>query len=74
MERFCSSIENERLSNELLNQIRGSGAFRRFKDTIHRHGIADDWYRFRQAALEEIAIEWLEAHDIPYTREKNERA
>ncbi len=69
MERFCYSVEDDRLSNELLYQIRGSGAFRRFKDAIHRHGIADDWYRFRQAALEEIAVEWLEAHDIPYTRE-----
>ena len=65
MERFCHSIE--RLSHTLLNQIRGSGAFHRFEDAIHRHGIADEWYRFRQAALEEIAIEWLKAHDIPYT-------
>src|SRR3989304_9280873 len=32
MERFCYSVEDEELSNELLDQIRGSGAFRRFKD------------------------------------------
>jgi hypothetical protein len=67
MERFCRSVEDEELSNELLYQIRGRGAFRRFNDAIHRHGIAEEWYRFRQAALEAIAIEWLEAHGIPYT-------
>ena len=69
MERFCYSVEDEELSNELLDQIRGSGAFRRFKDAIYRHGITDDWYRFRQAALEEIAVKWLEANNIPYTRD-----
>jgi len=67
MERFCYSVEDEELSNELLDQIRGSGAFRRFKDAIYRHGITDDWYRFRQTALEEIAVKWLEANNITYT-------
>ncbi len=71
MERFCCSLEDQKLSDELLYEMRGSGAFRRFKDAIHRHGIADDWYRFRQVALEEIAIEWLEANNIPYTRESS---
>ena len=70
MERFCYSVDDEALSDELLDLIRGSGAFGRFKNAIHRHGIADDWYRYRQAALEEIAIEWLQDNDIPYTREK----
>lgn len=70
MERFCYAIADEEVSQELLYQIRGRGAFRRFKDAIHRHGIADDWYRFRQAVLEEIAVAWLDAHSIPYTREE----
>jgi hypothetical protein len=73
MERFCRSVEDEELSNELLYQIRGGGAFRRFKDTIHRDGLAEDWYRFRQAALEEIAVWWLEKHGIPYTSEQEAR-
>jgi hypothetical protein len=70
MERFCYSIADEELSEELLDHIRGRGAFRRFKDAIHRHGGTDAWYRFRQAALEEIAVAWLEARSIPYTREE----
>ncbi len=69
MKCFCDSIENEALRNELHDLIRGSGAFGRFKDAFHRWGIADDWYRFRQAALEEIAVDWLEANNIPYSRE-----
>jgi len=69
MERFCYSIKDEELSEELIYQIKGSRAFRRFKDAIHRHNIAEDWYLFRQQALEEIAVEWLEAHGIAYRRE-----
>jgi hypothetical protein len=69
LERFCYSVEDDALSQELLDQIRGSGAFRRFKDTLHRLGIIDDWYRYRQAALEDIAEDWLKQNHIPYTRE-----
>jgi len=69
MERFCHSVQDSKISDELLYQIRGSGAFRRFKDAIHRYDIADDWYRFRQEAFEKIAIEWLEANGIAYTKE-----
>lgn len=69
MKRFCHSLENEALSQMLLVQIRASGAFSRFKNALHRHDLAGAWYRFRQAALADIAAAWLEAHAIPYTRE-----
>src|SRR5919202_1777451 len=67
MERFCLSVDDEDIQDDLCNAIRGRGAFRYFKDRIHAYGIAEDWYRYRDAALREIAIAWCEAHDIPYT-------
>lgn len=69
MERFCYSVQNPEQREQLLNAIRGRGAFRYFKDTIHRFGIKDDWYRFRDHALEEIAVKWLESHGITYTKD-----
>jgi hypothetical protein len=66
MQRFCDEVEDAELSNELLFQIRGSGAFQRFKHAIHRCNIADDWYRYRQIALERIVIDWLNSNEIPY--------
>ncbi len=66
MERFCSSIEDEPLREELLDQIRGPGAFRRFKDALHRHNVADNWYSYREDTLAEIAVGWLTAHRIRY--------
>ena len=66
MERFAQSRADPNVSDELHAAVHGRGAFRRFKDAVHRLGIADEWYRFREAALEEIAIEFLEAHGIAY--------
>ncbi len=68
MERFCMSLEDDELADILLNAIRGRGAFRRFKDTIYQHGIADEWYSYRQQALEEIAEAWLKSKSLPYVR------
>jgi hypothetical protein len=67
MERFCLSVEDENIRDDLCNAIRGRGAFRYFKDRIHAYGIAEDWYRYRDVALREIAIAWCEAHSIQYT-------
>jgi len=66
MKRFCLSIEDDMLRDDLLDAIQGSGAFRRFKNMIYRRGIQDAWYSYRRAALEEIAIEWLTEHGIAY--------
>ncbi len=66
MERFCYAIEDTELRSELLRQIKGSGAFRRFKHTIDRHSLDQDWYRYRQQALEQIAIDWLNENRIEY--------
>jgi len=71
MERFCLSIEYERISEELLSAIRGSGAFRRFKDAIHRLKVAEAWYRFRDQAYRQIAIDWCEQHGIEYVDSGN---
>ena len=66
MRDFCYSLADERLSSELLDAIHGSGAFRHFGNTVHYRGIQQDWYRFRQQALEQIAKDWLEENEIPY--------
>jgi hypothetical protein len=67
MERFCLSIDDEDMRDALCDAIRGRGAFRRFKDRMQVYGMAEEWYRYRDEALREIARAWCEAHDIPYT-------
>src|SRR4029450_159011 len=67
MERFCLSVDDEDMRNDLCDAIRGRGAFRRFKDRMQLYGMAEEWYRYRDAALRGIAIAWCEVHDLQYT-------
>jgi hypothetical protein len=66
MERFSSSQAGAARRDELLDAIHGAGAFRSFRSAIRRLGIEDDWFRFRQLAFEEIAKDWLTAHDVSF--------
>lgn len=78
MEDFCLSFEDRRVGEDLHRLIKGSGAFRRFKNAIYSMGVDKAWYQFRQAEIEKLAIEWLEEQQIAYVREDsrdvNERA
>ena len=67
MDDFANSVEDHSIGNDLLSAIRGRGAFRYFRDVIHRHGIQEDWYAFRKEALREIAIDWLEENGLEYS-------
>lgn len=69
MEDFCLSFSDRRVGEELRHLIKGSGAFSRFKNAIYSRGVEESWYHFRRREFERIAIEWLEEHQIPYTRE-----
>ncbi len=67
MERFCRSLDDQRPGDVLLGAIQGRGAFRRFKDLIHREGIEDDWYAYRDEAIGRIAAGFLEVENIAFT-------
>jgi hypothetical protein len=60
----------ERFSNDLLNAIRGKGAFRYFKDTLYRYRREKEWFAFREEALRDIAIEWCEKNGIEYVEDR----
>ncbi len=66
MERFCISLDNQEISDVLYDLIKGSGAFRRFKDAIYRYEIEDEWHSYRDNAIKEIAIEWCRENNIEF--------
>lgn len=67
MERFCLSVKDEKISDDLYGAIKGRGAFRRFKDMILEYGIEQDWYQFRDSAYRKKAREWCKANSIKFT-------
>ena len=66
MEDFCFSADNLEVREELLAAIKGRGAFRYFKSVIHRYGIQDEWYQYRDNEIGKKAISWLKNHGILY--------
>lgn len=67
MEDFISSLPDGTLQRELVNAIRGKGAFRRFKATIRCYGIEQQWYDFLVDAYKAIAIQWCKDNQLEYT-------
>ena len=66
MERFCLSLDSESMQNNLLAALKGHGAFARFKSFIHTENIHENWFAFKNTALKQIAIDFLDSENIPY--------
>jgi hypothetical protein len=66
LQRFAASRGDDHQREELLNAIRGRGAFRMFRACVHRLGIEQKWHSFREARMEDIAKRWLEGRQIAY--------
>ena len=65
MHDFCAA-QSDRIRDDLLGLIRGSGAFRRFNNAIDSFALDRKWLQFRQQAYEEIARQWLEFNEIEF--------
>lgn len=66
MEKFCFSIKDDNIQELVFNAICGRGAFRRFKDLMHRVDLIEKWYKYRDNAIRQEIISWCEAHEIAY--------
>jgi hypothetical protein len=64
MERFGESLTDGR--DVVLTALRGRGAFRYFKDTVHRLGLANKWYAYRDECYTAIAREWCAANGVEF--------
>lgn len=64
MESFALSQEDEDTRESLYHSLKGKGAFRRFKGAIHRLGLADKWYKYREDALNDLLKDWCEDTDV----------
>lgn len=66
MEEFAAARDDDSHADELLRAIQGRGAFRYFKDTAHRLGLAEEWYAFREERYRQIAREFCQEHGIAF--------
>lgn len=66
MERFALGLADRHAREAALDAIRGRGAFRHFKDTVHRLGLASSWYEYRDEQYREVARRWCEEEGVEY--------
>jgi len=66
MERFILSLDDrdEKTRNLLLTAIEGKGAFSRFKNAIHRAGLNERWFEFKDREDIKEALDWLYSLDL----------
>lgn len=66
MENFALEIPLKSIRQQLIDALHGQKAFRRFKDTLNRLGIAEDYYDYRTRAFYKIAEDWCRENKISY--------
>lgn len=66
MERFAGGLADEEHRGAALTALRGRGAFRYFKDTVHRLGLAEAWYAYRDDAYRDLARDWCKANQVDF--------
>ena len=68
MEEFVFSLQDIKIREVLACAISGKGAFRRFKETIKKYGIEDQWYKYQHEQLQKKAIEWCRQNGLCHER------
>jgi glycine/D-amino acid oxidase-like deaminating enzyme len=66
MRDYCGTVDDDAVHQELLRAIHGRGAFRCFKDIVHRLELVDSWYAFRNSAIRAIVADWLTGQGVEF--------
>ena len=65
MEMFIALLKDDGLSELLEIAIRGSGAFKRFKDVLFQDADAkQEWYAFKEQREEQRQLDWLTSEKL----------
>lgn len=65
LERFIQTVDDAQAAEQLWRAIKGSGAFRHFKNTAARPGLLESWFQYRDTVISEFIFDWAEIHHIP---------
>jgi hypothetical protein len=66
MADFVETVDNPDHQQQLARSIRGSGAFRRFKDTAEELDLLESWFAYRDGEYRRLAMEWCQKKGIEF--------
>ena len=69
MEKFCYTIETEQIVDQLIQSIKGRGAFRKFRDTLFRLGLEQRWFTYKNDVFRRKAKDWCKINEIEFVDE-----
>jgi hypothetical protein len=64
MERFIAGLPVEEQVEILFRAIKGKGAFHRFKNTLERFALVNQWYEYKEMRLRQFVEDWCEENNI----------
>lgn len=66
MEEFIETVSNNNKRIQLENCMWQKGMYRKFKDKLIEIGLENEYYKFYDEKLKEIAIEWCNDNNLEY--------
>ncbi len=66
MEKFCFSIEDDRILQLLSESLRGMEGMAQFEQAINRLGVIEEWYGYLKLELRLSAKQWCENNNIDF--------
>ncbi len=66
MDRFSKTLRDAQIRNDFHGSIRGAGVFRLFKHLLTEYNLWDAWNLFKQAELQQMAIQWCKENSITF--------
>ena len=66
MEEFIETISDSNKKYQLRNCMWQKGMYRKFKDKLIDIGLENEYYKFYDEKLKEIAIEWCKENNLEY--------
>ena len=69
MQDFINTVSDDNIATTLAISIKGSGAFRRFKEHLYHYEIQDQWFAFRDNEYKQVAIQWCQENNVEYAED-----
>ena len=66
MQHFINRISDDSIAQTLAISIKGSGAFRRFREHLCQFGIQEEWFTYRNNEYKQLAIQWCLENNVEY--------
>ena len=64
--KYVSDEQAQEIGSALCDSLRGKGAFRRYKITLNKYGIAEEYYAYRHIYYTELAKEWCQENGVKF--------